>query len=488
MNTFTQAIFNEKYNEKSVTFNGAATNASTSDKCLDLFSLIGSGIRQGTDITQIFAAAYAENPNLAVRIVMWARDIREGAGRREVYRQILKWFNKNYPFSKDYEKMIFATPEFGRWDDLFSVEGNMENVALSLISDAIRNGNQLAAKWADRKGPNAIRLRNFMKLSPKSYRKLLVNTTNVVETKMCQKDWENINFSQIPSLASSRYAKAFAKNSVAYREYLAQLAKNLADPENSDKSIKVNAGAVYPFDVIKTINQGNKTLGLAQWEALPNYLNPEATILPIVDVSGSMTWTKVQGNTTPLDVALSIGLYLADKQTGPFKDVTLTFSTDPKIDILKGDIIAKMNQLNRQNIGGSTDVEKAFELILDMAVKNKVKQKDMPKYLMIMSDMEFNPMSAHQYGSPMTGYSQTAMEMIKSLYQKAGYELPKIIFWNINGRSGNSPVKFDERGTAIVSGFSTAIAKSILSVSLENFTPHNVMLETVMKDRYNIWK
>lgn len=484
MNTFTQAILNEQYDEKALTFNGATTNASTSNKCLDLFSLIGSGIRQGTDITSVFSAAYAENPQLAVRIALWARDIREGAGRREVFRQILKWFNKNYPYSKDYEKMIFATPEFGRWDDLFSVEGNMETLALSMIADAIRSGNQLAAKWADRKGPNAIRLRNFMKLSPKAYRKLLVNTTNVVETKMCRKEWDEIDFSKIPSLASARYAKAFAKNSPAYREYLAKLANNLADPENADTSVKVNAGAVYPFDVIKTIRQGNSTLGLAQWEALPNYLNPEATILPIVDVSGSMDMGRVQGNTTALDVAVSIGLYLADKQKGPFKDVTVTFSDKPKIDILKGDIIAKMNQLSNQDWGGSTNIERAFTEILDMAVKNKVKSEDMPKYLMIMSDMEFNPMSR----GATTGYSPTAMQKLRELYKKAGYKLPLVIWWNINGRSGNSPVKFDEMGTAIVSGFSPAIAKSILNVSIDKFSPMNVMYETVMKDRYNIWK
>jgi hypothetical protein len=220
-------------------------------------------------------------------------------------------------------------------------------------------------------------------------------------------------------------------------------------------------------------------VALAQWEALPNYLGDNA-VLPMVDVSGSMT-SSVGGQKgvglTCMQVAISLGLYIADKQQGAFKDMWLTFTTDSHIDILKGNLLAKINQV-RRNVGYDTNLESAFRSILEVAVKNRVPSEEMPKYLLVLSDMEFNP--ANSGGNPVG-----AFELADRMFRTAGYELPKLVWWNLNARpdaTGNVPVKFDQTGSALVSGFSPSIMKSILAGN--EFTPRGIMLETINGDRY----
>jgi hypothetical protein len=180
-------------------------------------------------------------------------------------------------------------------------------------------------------------------------------------------------------------------------------------------------------------------------------------------------------NLTCMDVCVSLGLYLADKNTGPFKDMFLTFSTKSKIEILKGNLLSKLAQLQRAEWDMSTNLHAAFNTVLDFAVKGNVDAKDMPKYILIMSDMEFNYCARHD---------DSAMEMIARKYEAAGYTVPNIVFWNLNARAGNVPVKHDKKGVALVSGFSPAIMKSILSA--ESLDPVNVMLATINAPRYAV--
>jgi hypothetical protein len=176
-----------------------------------------------------------------------------------------------------------------------------------------------------------------------------------------------------------------------------------------------------------------------------------------------------------MDVCVSLGLYLADKNTGPFKDMFLTFSTKSKIEILKGNLLSKLAQLQRAEWDMSTNLHAAFDTVLNFAVKGKVDAKDMPRYILIMSDMEFNACARHD---------DSAMEMIARKYEAAGYTVPNIVFWNLNARAGNVPVKHDKKGVALVSGFSPAIMKSILSA--ESLDPVNVMLATINAPRYAV--
>jgi hypothetical protein len=473
MNTFANAV----KNQSARTTNGMAARKSTAKSTVDLFYKIGAS--RGKNVIPDFVAALTENPNHALRIAAWSRDVRGGAGERQIFRDILLYLEKNDPDAA--KALAKKVPELGRWDDLLVFKGaELKHFAFDLIRDALDAGNGLAAKWMPRKGEVAVELRTYFGWTPKFYRKRLVELTNVVETQMCAKDWDNINFNHVPSVASARYKKAFQKHTTKYAEWAAALA-------SGDPNAKVNAAAVYPYDVLKgLIPSGYNTMTKseldhvkAQWYALPNYVG-EANILPLVDVSGSMT-CKAGGydsksTVTCLDVSISLGLYLADKNKGKFKDTFLTFSTNPQLLHLKGDIVQKIEQMNNSQWAMSTNLEAAFKLILKTAIDGKVPPEEMPSAVLILSDMQFNRCVTRD---------DTAMQMIEREFVAAGYEVPQVVFWNLNAYD-NAPVSYDKSGAALVSGFSPAILKSVLSTDFDKFSPENVMLETIMNPRYDI--
>ena len=291
---------------------------------------------------------------------------------------------------------------------------------------------------------------------------------------MCAKDWENINFSHVPSIAASRYKKAFNRHTPKYKEWVEKLVKG-------DKTVKVNAGAIYPYDVLEGVtnysflrlDRTELNALKAQWDALPNYIG-DANVLALVDVSGSMTAQIPGSKTSALDVAVSLGLYCADKNKGKFKDTFLTFSGSPELLHLKGDILQKVQQMVKSNWDMNTDLHAAFEKILSVAVKGDVPQGEMPQTLLIMSDMQFDQCVRHD---------DSAIQMIRRKYEDRGYQMPNVVFWNLMARS-NVPVKFNEKGTALVSGFSPSILKSVLSGDMEDMTPHGVMMRTLLNERY----
>jgi hypothetical protein len=440
-----------------------------------LFGVIGSA--RGSDISKQFVASMTENLDLTIRMLLWARDIRGGAGERATFRNLLAALESTDPTLAG--KLMHKVPELGRWDDLFTYKDPLNRrKAFAFIREALANQDGLCAKWMPRKGPVAVELTKFLELTPKQYRKLIVGLTNVVESKMCAKEWEAINFSHVPSVASARYQKAFGRNAKeAYSAYIAELKKPV---EQRDPKVKINAGAVYPYDVVKSVVKGNAAVADEQWKALPNYIG-DAKIMPMVDVSGSMGTLHYSGGSAlqPIDIAVSLGLYCADKNTGDFKDLFLTFSGKPKMEHLKGTLSQKMTQMSRANWEMNTNLHAAFDEILKIAVKGNVAESDMPQMLLILSDMQFDSC---------TKYDDSAMQMIKRKYNDAGYNVPKIVFWNVSmyGKAdGNTPVRFDERGTAHISGFSPAIMKSVLANDLEDYTPYNVMVKALNVERYN---
>ena len=469
MNAFVQAVANQEAR----TANGMKARKSTAKATVDLFYNIGAS--RGKNITGDFTAAYVENADVALRIAQWARDVRGGAGERQLFRDILVHLEKRDPDAA--LALLKKVPEVGRWDDIFVFSTPaLKSAAYTMLGDALRASNGLAAKWTPRKGKIAAEIRAFFGMSPKQYRKSLVALTKVVETQMCANDWDNINFSHVPSVAARNYKKAFNRHTPLFAEYVAKLV-------SGDKTVKVNADAIYPHDVLKGIAHSfTGQLGkvetdhvIAQWNALPNYVG-DASIMPIVDVSGSMT-TSVPGSTIRcLDVAVSLGLYLADKNKGVFKDTFLTFSDKPQLVTLKGNIVEKCDQMSRSNWDMSTNLHAAMNKILDVAVKGNVPQSDMPAMLLILSDMQFNQCAR---------FDHSAMEMIEHKFAEAGYTVPQIVFWNLNS-SGNVPVKADKSGAALVSGFSPSIMKALLSADLDQFTPEGIMLKTVMVPRYDI--
>jgi hypothetical protein len=466
---FAQAI----KNQSTTTTNGMPTRVSSADPIVTLFYKIGAS--RGKDITPEFSAAMAENPDLAVRTALWARDVRGGAGERKLFRDICGYLEQTAPDVA--RRVMVKIPELGRFDDLFAFRGILRNEALTLFANALREGNGLASKWAPREKSAqrklAVELMQHMGLKPKEYRKMIVAATNVVETAMCARDWDNINFSHVPSVAASRYRTAFWRNTPLFEEYVNKLVAG-------DKSVKVTASSVFPHDVIKgAFNMAHMSpVELdhirAQWAALPNFIE-DASILPMVDVSGSMNCSVGNSNSLRcIDVAVSLGLYCADKNTGAFKDCTLTFTGNPQLVQLTGDIISKINQLVKAEWQMNTNIEAAFRLILRTAIENSVPAEEMPRTLLILSDMQFDACCKNP--------NDSAIAMIRHQYEEAGYPVPNIVFWNLNAHA-NTPVRYDEKGTALVSGFSPSILKAV--VSSQNYTPLDIVCETIMDPRYD---
>lgn len=479
MNAFVKAIGNQEAR----TQNGMKARASSSSANVDFF--FKAGAMRNQDIVPVFAKAFGEDSELALRNAQWLRDVRGGAGERQLFRDIMGYLEKTHP--AEASKLVKKIPEVGRWDDLFVLTNpDLKKQAFDLLGDALREKNGLAAKWTPRKGPLAAEIRAHFGMSPKFYRKSLVELTNVVESAMCAKDWDNINFSHVPSVAAARYKKAFFRNSPeVYKAYVEALKTGV---DKDGKVVKINASAIFPYDVLRdilststsyasTTNLSAVELGalVAQWEALPNYVG-DASVLPIVDTSASMTWVEVAPGLQPMHIARGLALYLADKNRGPFKDAIMDFNDRPTLTYLRGNIVDKVAQFNEVPVGGSTNLHAAIQKILDVGVMANVPAEDMPKMLLIMSDMQFNGC---------TRYDDSAMQMIERKYKEAGYAVPQIVFWNLHDK-GTVPVASDKSGAALVSGYSPSIVKSVLAADMDEFTPEGIMLKTLMAERYDL--
>jgi len=460
--TFANAV--KQYQNNTFTENGMPAFKSSTNANVDLFFAIGAS--RGKDISSIFLKALSEDRELALRNLLWARDAREGSGERQTFRNLLQFLETN-----DEAALLHVLPrvvELGRWDDLLVFKSTAwKQVAYTMVKEGLASKDGLCAKWMPRKGAVANELRAFLGLTPKQYRKTLVTLSNTVEQAMCSKDWSRIVFEQVPSVAAARYQKAFTRNcGQRYTDYKQSLANG---------TTTVKASALYPYDVIRSLRNGDVTVASAQWEALPDYMQDETKIVPLVDVSGSMD-IPIAGSVTAMDAAVSMGLYVATKQRGAFRDIALTFSGNPQIQHLSGTLRNKVKQMMSADWGMNTDLSKAFDKILSIAVNANVKQEDMPTHLLILSDMQFDQC--------VNNAKDTAHQMIARKYEQAGYKLPNVVFWNLNARGNNIPVDYRKDGTALVSGFSPSLMTSILGA--KQFTPETIMLEAIMKDRYNL--
>lgn len=457
-----------------VTENGMVTNSSSKNQCVNLFFTIATmRTKINTEIINAFIKAFNEDNLTALKILFWARDIRNGAGERNVFRVIIKYLAENEP--DILLKNLHLIPSFGRWDDIFQLfDTSLESNSLSFIQTALLKGDGLCAKWMPRENSKNKKLynkiRKYLKLSPKEFRKLVTNTSNTVEQLMCSSKWSDIDYSKIPSKAMSDYMKSFQRNDgIRFSEYLKSL---------KDNQTKINTGAIYPYDVIKNLKFGNRTGAALQWNSLPNFLESNnERILPLVDVSGSME-KNIGQNLTCMDVSISLGLYISERNKGNFKDYFITFSDKPELQLLSGNLEQRYSQLKSADWGMNTNLIDVFKLILNQATDLNVNEEEMPTTILIISDMEFDIAVSED------NWNDTAQEVIEKLYNRAGYKIPKIIYWNLDSKSSNFPVSFNQNGTALISGFSPTILKTILSG--KDITPYNVMIETINSDRYSV--
>lgn len=450
-------LANATRQKDSETLNGAVTHSTSLNNVLDLFFIAGASRNiSEEDLKMMIIRAWVEDPLKTLKVIFWAGDIRAGAGERRFFRIALRILFYSSP--KTLEKNAQHIPFFNRWDTLFILP---KDISFPLIKKALDSKDGLCAKWMPRKKQYnnfAGAFRSYYKLTPKQYRKLLVEATNVVEQKMCKKQWDEINYSSIPSVAMNKYRKAFYRNDDSrFTQFI--------DSAKSGKA-KINAGVIFPYQLYQAFQRDeNKDAIIAQWDQMPNFLEGSTErFLPVCDVSRSMSGL-------PMDISVSLGVYLSQRNISIFKDAFITFSRYPTMQFLRGDVCERFIQLRRADWENNTDLQKVFSLILENAIEHEVSQDEMPTKVLIISDMEFDRCA------DLTNY-----EAIKQKYVEYEYEIPGIIFWNVNGRPGNVPISFNEQNVALVSGASPSIMKSILGGVV---SPLGIMNKTIDNERYS---
>ena len=471
---------NEENNWK-LTENMADALKSTKNDLVDLFAVVGAmRTRDEQDIEQAFSKAFYADKLLATKMSFYARNIRGGLGERRTAKVIWSWLAKLYPIIM--KKNIGFVPMFGRWDDLYTfvgteVENEMwEEIRVQFKSDmeALKDNNpvSLLGKWlksVNTSSSESVKLGKLtakkLGLTEKQYRKILSafrKQIDVVERKMSAGQFSEIIYSGVPSKAMNNYRNAFKKHD---EEGFASYMERVESGEE-----KINSGTLYPYDIVEKIMYGdefNKVLE-EQWKALPNYVEEEANMMVIADVSGSMYGR-------PIATSVGLAVYFAERNTGVFHNKFMTFSSEPDFVTLKGNTLyEKINNAMRANWNMNTDIEKAMKLILNAAVNNKLQQSDLPKALIIISDMEFDQCSCVDRA--------TYYKHMSKMFNDAGYELPKIIFWNVDARQNTFHAEMTD-GVQFASGQSPSVFSSIISGL--DLTAYDLMLEVLNNPVYD---
>lgn len=481
------------------TENGAVKHFTTHSDLLDMYAMGGAyRNRSDDDVILMFRKAYQENPVYALKCLFYLRDVRGGQGERRFFRVAMRDLAINNKSVA--ERLIEHIPEFGRWDDLYClVDTPMENEVFALIKKQLALDVQcktpsLLAKWLKSENTSSsesralgAKTRKALGMNHKQYRKtlsVLRERINVLERLMSAGEWEKIEFDKIPSKAGLVYRNAFARRDIIKAKYEA-FAK--------DKDTKVNAEVLNPVDIAGQIfrywgpygaNDIERAMFQKYWENLKDYYNGrEERGIAIVDVSGSMTGT-------PMNAAVSMGTYIAERGKGPFKDHFITFSHNPKLVKIEGvDIFDKFQRMRNGDWGMNTNIEAVFNLLLDTAKRTNCPADEMPETLYIFSDMEFD--GAMSCGDVQRSYSygyekrlrgegavNTLLEQIAQKWAANGYELPRVIFWNLNARSQNIPALGGR--FSYVSGFSMSAIESVLSGK----DGYDLMMDTLNRERY----
>lgn len=464
---------------------------STNSALVDLFGQIGAmRNRTDQDIESAFAKAFAEDRLLATKMVFYARNIRGGLGERRAARIIFRYLANLYP--DIIRKNIQYIPLFGRYDDLYEfVETPVEEDMWRLIRKQwqldVQNMNNnkpvsLMAKWLKSINTSSEESRKLGKLtakklglSEKQYRRtlsMLRSYLDIVEVKMSSNRWEQIEYAHVPSRAMAIYRNAFRKHDrKRFEEYTEDVISGKA---------KINSSTLFPYDIIERMGlryvaysrymqlDNYDQILEEQWKALPNYIEGEHNILVMADTSGSM-----QGR--PLATSVGLAIYFAERNKGVFKDTFMTFSSKPSLVKLTGNTLYEKIQCIPAIIA-NTNLEKGLRLILDTAIRHNLSQDDMPKSLIIISDMEFDYATDERIG-------ETFYDTMARMFKEKGYEIPNIIFWNVDSRHNHFQVTSEYKGVQLASGQSPSVFKSIL----QNIgkTPYEAMIDTLNDPIYD---
>jgi len=484
------------------TLNGAKTHSTTGSHCLDLFSVAGGmRYRKPADIIQLFELAYLEDREMAMKLLFYIRDIRGGLGERRMFRTLLRRTAFLWPESA--RKNVRLIAEFGRWDDLLCLyKSPAQNQMVQTIreqlskdleaADRRENGEldapiSLLAKWLPSPNASSPKTRKLGKwmahalgMNEREYRKTLSRLrahSCVAERYLTRKKLEKINYEAVPSNAMLKYRNTFMRKDEAhFLEYL-------LDVDAGEK--KIHAQALYPYEIMRPYLKGGgwwsayhlqnppgRDVLELLWKNLPGGIGQNNSLC-VVDVSLSM-FSGLPGNPKPILIALALGLYCAERCQGVFHNHMITFESTPHLVQIHGNSLEeKLRYMLRQPWGGSTNMEAVFNLLLDTAVKSGARQEEMPSAIYIISDMEFN--------CAVRDPDKTVYDNARARLAEYGYELPAVIFQNVNSWQMQAPVRANTRGAALTSGAGTAA----FSCKFDgNITPMKHMERVLMGKRY----
>lgn len=509
MNTFMNQLNNNmnfKYTE-----NGALAHERLNSDVYTLFAM-GAAYRSRSDADCIllFKNAFEEDETLALKCLFYIRDCRGGQGERRFFRVCMRWLAENHP--ERAAALAEYVPEYGRYDDWFKiyfgtpVEGQVIKMMKNQLSTDMfckKNAVSLLAKWMPSENASsketikmAKEIRIAFGISAKEYRQMLSKLRakiNVLERLMSANRWDEIEFDKIPSKAGLVYKNAFARRDIIAKKY-ERFAK--------DKTTKVNASTLYPYEVVAkamqhmgwggwysnyslNINEVDRAMINKYWENLPDYLDgKDCSMMCVVDTSGSMVRSDAAA---PINVAISLGLYCAERAGGPFKNHYISFSSRPQLIKTEGvDFVDKVYRIFRTNLCENTNLEAVFDLLLATAKKPGVNAWDIPKTIVVISDMEIDSGSGSYWGSNGRRWTKesasTEMETIRKKWAAAGLKMPKLVYWNVDAR--NNTILDAGSNVTFVSGMSPTIFKQVLTGK----TGYDLMIETICADRYAVIK
>ena len=476
---FAEALKNETRYTR--TENGALAYNSTLNPCLDFFSLVGA-LRNAdaTRITSLFEAAYATDKTLALRTVFYARDVRGGLGERRVFRILLTYIAKEYPDAlRPFVKLL---PEYGRFDDWYCLVGTpleddmweaMKEQFLSDLKNASENSHEvsLLAKWvktADASSPatRALGIKTALGLgiTVRIYKKMVRDLRaylKVVETYMSANKWDKIDYSAVPSKAMNNYRSAFGRHDYErFGQYLENVKKGVT---------KINASTLYPYDIVEKCLYKREYGPVLeeQWKALPNYVEGENSAIVIADVSGSMYGR-------PLATSVGLALYFAERNKGAYHNLFMTFSSRPQFVEVRGKTLEqKFRNICQADWNMSTNLEGALREILRVAMTNRIPKEEMVKSLIIVSDMEIDQCTHER---------KNFYEDMRKQFALAGYDIPNIVFWNVNSRHDIFHADANQIGVQLCSGQSAATFKSLMGAVGMN--PIEYMVSVLNSKRY----
>lgn len=463
------------------TENGAVALNTTGDACLDLFSTIGS-LRTANEerIQALFSEAYQENPLFATKIVFYARDIRGGLGERQTFRTLLRYMAQHHP--KSLKSNIDLIGVFGRYDDLYSLIGTpLENDMWSAMKkqflEDLENLNQgnaisLLAKWiktadASSKKTRAFGILTAQKLGYSVYEfkriiRRMRKQIKVVECLMSSNKWEEINYSAVPSRAMMIYRNAFMRHD---EERFSSFINRAISGEET-----IHSGVLYPYDIVSKIlyqYEDNNVLE-AQWKQLPNYVTEGTNAIVMADVSGSM-------DGRPLATSIGLAIYFAERNAGAYHNLFMTFSSNPSIVTLKGETLyQKIHNVKKADWGMNTNLKAAFDKVLNIALKGNVLQEEMPKSIIVISDMEIDNCGDRDW---------SFYDKMSEKFKKHGYQIPNIIFWNVDSRNNVFHADSTRKGVQLCSGQSIATFEQLMGCI--DLTPVEFMEKVINSERYD---